>query len=354
MREFCEFRVWEKLAPLVFREDEGEFLGVDHPSLMELAIRKVVVETNSPKFHQVGEVSKRLRKEQGEAFFGGWNFIRKYSPAELDEAELFCLNVYPFEPTGEMCGTEFDVSAKCPHCGAGRRQLSDLILDLRKAPRSRDITSTLAENEWIVSQRLAELMVEAKLTGVELRPVRHQARYRDDAIDHNLVPSGRRLEAKAASLGLEQTTWEYAVWINSSEQQSLLEAAWDEYAEMREAHDKRKKRQMPVWYQLWVTSRIGRTVPPTRFGINPFDEDSEGKYRCPLGHTSGLNLLSEVHVSRDAWDGSDVTLTENLVGHHPADSLIYPEPLLLVSARFWRLLTEHKMKRFTWEVAHLI
>jgi hypothetical protein len=346
MREYCEFRVQEEYAHLVFRNDEGELLGD--------SIRKVVFETSDPKFLKMGEVTRQLRKEQDEALFGGWNFIRKYTPEELAKAELFSLNVYFFEPTGEICGTEFDLSAQCSHCGAGRRQLSDLILDLRKAPKSRDITSTLAENEWIVSQRLAELMVKAKLTGFELRPVRHRARYRQDPFDLSFVPTGRKLQKEAESLGLNPDKWDYAVWINAVPQRALLEVAADEYAEMREARDKRVKNRIPVWYQLWVTARIGRTVPPTRFGINPFDEDSEGQYRCPLGHTSGLNLLSEVHVSRDAWDGSDVTLTENLVGHHPPDSLIYPEALLLVSARFWRLLTEHKMKRFTWEVAHLV
>ncbi|HET6239997.1 MAG TPA: hypothetical protein VFE41_34310 [Acetobacteraceae bacterium] len=61
-------------------------------------------------------------------------------------------------------------------------QVPDLVLDLRKAPKTADIASTIA-GEWIVSQRLAEILLSSGLTGFELRPARHRARYEDDPVD---------------------------------------------------------------------------------------------------------------------------------------------------------------------------
>ena len=40
---------------------------------------------------------------------------------------------------------------------------------------------TIAD-EWIVSQRLAELLTREKMTGFELRPIRHSASLGDDTI----------------------------------------------------------------------------------------------------------------------------------------------------------------------------
>jgi len=58
-------------------------------------------------------------------------------------------------------------------------------------PKGKEIATTIA-NEIIVSQRLAEKMIDAGLTGFELRPVRHKARYEDDPVDLRQVPTGAR------------------------------------------------------------------------------------------------------------------------------------------------------------------
>jgi hypothetical protein len=252
-----------------------------------------------------------------------------------------------------MCGTVYDDSTACPHCGAGRTQVSDLILDLRKAPRNRDLACTIAD-EWIVSQRLAELLVDAEMTGFELRPVRHKERYQDDPIDLTKVPAGRELLRLAEEAGLTPATtnWEFVVWLNRPEQRELADRATEEHAELLELRDRRRPKPVPVWYQLVVTSTPVPTVAPTRFGIDPFDEDPDGLYRCPSGHVSGLNLLSELWVSRVAWDGSDVVRTENMVGTRRG--LLVPISLLPISPRLWRLLRIEKVKGYKVEVAHFV
>lgn len=336
MREFAEFRVLEEFAHLLFRDDEGERLGT--------SVRKVILSTDDPKYPQVGELKRSLRQREGKFFFFGWKFVRKYHRQELDAARLFQLQLSEFEPEGESCGTQFDESTACAHCGAGRRQISDLYLDLRKVPKSRDFTSTIAE-EWIVSERLAYLMTEAKLTGFTLAPVRHKAAYRYDPWNPDKVPMQEKWQRIAEEKGLRPDSWEYLQW--------MLHEMHKEYVAMLERRDlKRPPKELPRWYQLIVTSSAGRTVPPTRFGDGPFDDDPQGENRCPLGHVSGLNLLSEVSVSRSAWDGCDIAITDNLVGCRRG--VLVPRPILLASPKFFRLLLANRIKKFRYEVAYLV
>ncbi len=90
-------------------------------------------------------------------------------------------------------------------------------------------------------------------------------------------------------------------------------------------------------------------------GIHPFDEDVKGQNRCLYAgkkdHVAGLNRLSEVFVARSAWDGSDITCTEQLVGVR--GGVLRPAPLILISPRFRRLLVENNVKGFREEVAYL-
>ena len=114
----------------------------------------------------------------------------------------------------------------------------------------------------------------------------------------------------------------------------------------------RRPRTFPVWYQPVIVSRRVSVAAPTRFGINPFDEDPEGECRCPLGHVKGLSLLSEVSVSRESWDGSDVSCTAEMVGVRRG--LLRPKPLILVSRRFREVLGKVEGKGYDIEVAHLV
>jgi hypothetical protein len=115
---------------------------------------------------------------------------RRYSRNDLAAADAFSLAILGgFEPPGELCGTVYDEASACPRCGAGVIQVSGLRLDLRKAPRNKDIARTIAD-EWIVSQRLAKLMTHAGLSEFALYPVQHVARYEDDPIDLSTLPTG--------------------------------------------------------------------------------------------------------------------------------------------------------------------
>lgn len=343
MREFWEFRVSEEHAHLLFADDEGKRLGT--------SVRKIIIAVDDPRFPEVRRLQAEFRT-RGETFFTGYSQEYRYTKEEIEKAELFDVWITAaFEPTGEECGTVYDESETCEECGAGRRQVSDLVLDLRKVPKSKQFARTIAD-ECIVSQRLAELMVDAKLTGFDLAPVRHKARYQDDLVDFKSVPSGRKLLEQAKSLRLQVDEWEFDVWLNRPEQKELLDKMPAEHAELLAGKARKNWKPPPVWYQLIVTSNPVPIVPPTRTGGGAFDDDPENKYRCPFGHVVGLNIFSEVFVARDCWDGSDIVCTSNLVGHRMG--LLVPSPCLLISPRFRRLLRENKIRGYKTDVAYMV
>lgn len=282
MREIADFRIAEHKARRFLGPEDGTVLGGD--------TRKLVLDTRDSLFSRVGELDRQFRKE-GSAFFLGWGLRRQYTRAELEKAELLHLRVRTtFEPEGGRCGTEYDDTVGCPHCGVGARQLNELRLEASRIPRGKDVARTLAYSEVIFSTRLVETFREHGLTGARFHPV--------------LRKGGK----------------------------GVIEG----------------------WYQLEVCSRPVEVAPPTRFGIDPFDEDEQGLYRCPLGHVPGLNLLSEAWVKRESYDGADLCATRQHVGPRSRNGGVFrPSPVLLVSPRLARLMGQMKAKGFELERAHL-
>ena len=285
MRETVDFRVNEQDAQRYLKPEDGKVIG-------PLGItRKLVLDTNDIRYARVVKLERELRKK-GSSLILGWDIRRKYTKKELEAAELFQLCIRSaFEPDGSQCGTQYDDTMGCPHCGFGAHQLNELRLDPATLPRGKDIAKTIAYSEIIVSARFVEAFRAHRLTGARFLPVLRKA--------------GRGV--------------------------------------------------IDSWYQLEVTSRPIGVAPRTRFGINLFDADEAGEYRCPLGHVLGLNLLSELSVVREDWDGADLCATKQWTGMRSRNGGVFrPHPLLLVSPRLRNLLGELKAKGFELEVAHLI
>jgi hypothetical protein len=273
------------------------------------------------------------------------------------------------EPSGEECGTVYNESESCPYCfyskltliqgrrikqesycGVGGKQISDLILDVRKIPKGKEIARSIA-NEYVVSQRLAELLFDAKMTGFELRPVRHQARFQDDSVNLEEVESGRELLRRAQELGIRKPSWGFDVWMNQNRQNDLVDRAWREHLELSQKKQSRSPAPPVPWYQLVITSKAVSTEPPTKWGITPWNaDDPEGKGHCPRGHYTGWTALSELTLSRGEWDGSDIVNTKEFVGHRAG--LLRPYPYILISHRLWQLFRKERVRGYEVEVAH--
>lgn len=281
MRETIELRVVEEEAYRFFRPDEGVVLGGD--------IRKVILPLDDERVPRIGAFNEERSRKNQRPFFFGWDIHRRYSEKELRAADLFKLWPHAtFEPEGEFFGTEYDEHRACPRCGGGARQVSELVLDLRRVPKSADFARSIA-NEFIISTRLVEAMTARGITGAEFRPVRQAGK-------------------KGAISG--------------------------------------------AWHQLVVVSPPLDITEPTVTGNNPFDLDDEDAYRCPSGHIAGLNLLSELHVARKGYDGSDWACTRQMFGERIG--VLRPHPCLLISPRLRALFVQLKVRRLGIEVSHLL
>lgn len=165
MRETIEFRIPEERAAMFLEPGLGTSLGG--------TVRKVVLPMEDPRVKLIGDLDREFTKK-GRAFFLGWHISRIYTRRELAAAELFQLMIQSiFEPPGEMCGTEYDESAACSHCGAGAFIRGELHLDVRRIPKNKDLAMTIA-GEVVVSTRLVEALREHGITGAEYRLVRHK------------------------------------------------------------------------------------------------------------------------------------------------------------------------------------
>ena len=277
----------------ITEEDAQRYLKPDEGKVFgsTRTVRKLLLDANDIRVARIGKLHRELRK-QGSLLVTCWDVRRKYTKKEMEAAELFQLKVRAtFEPDGSQCGTQYDDTAGCPHCVVGARQLNELRLEPSSLPRGKDIAQTIAYNEVIVSARFVEALQGHGITGARFLPV--------------LRKGGRGV--------------------------------------------------IDSWYQLEVTSRPIGVAPGTRFGITLFDADEAGEYRCPYGHIPGLNILSELSVVREDWDGSDLCATKQCVGYRSRNGGVFrPNPLFLISQKLRRLLGELKAKGFELEVAHLV
>lgn len=162
MREILELRM--------STQDAKQFLppGVDED--IGYGVHRLLLDVNDPLVEKLRAVEAE-RRAQGTTLFTMCVLSRHYTPRELEAAEYLKVEFGPFfRPTGEECGTLYDESTACPHCGSGARQENELHLELRRIPKSRDLSFTLG-GEYVISSRLVEVLCAHRITGYELRPI---------------------------------------------------------------------------------------------------------------------------------------------------------------------------------------
>jgi len=161
MQEILEVRLSTDEAARFIPSGVGEDLG---------GVLRLMLRLDDPLIDELRAQEQQARRQTGLPMITSWVLHRRYTAKELLAAELLSLSVYPrFYPTGEDCGTVYDETKGCMHCGVGASQVGPLRLDLKRIPR-RDITQTLG-GEIVVSSRLAAQMDAAGIRGHELGPI---------------------------------------------------------------------------------------------------------------------------------------------------------------------------------------
>jgi len=306
VREIFEFRIPSLLA--------NKYLKELHYVQVDRSVAIVKTEKNSDLYQKIIDL-QNLFYGKGESFFFGWDIKRKYSREEIQKAEFFYLKIKKtINSCGEDCGTVYNDNQSCKICGAGGIQNSDLILDKRKIPNSSKVNAwkTIA-GEIGISSQLATLLV-----------------------DSGCSPQ---------IFGI-----------------------------IRENNGDRKK--INNWVQLKKTKPLYRISQQTVSGVNPFNltngtkvlsedflnlikplssiQDINQDYACPLGHTIGLNLLSEIYlkISPTASKPGLLSWTEQCLGVRRG--LLRPEHCLIINKELFNILLSNKMTGFSFEIAHCV
>ncbi len=109
-----------------------------------------------------------------------------------------------------------------------------------------------------------------------------------------------------------------------------------------------------TYYQLVAENEIELTQN-TVAGINPFDlsTSNEGEiYKCPKGHTIGLNLISEPYVFDTLnRQSNDILASKQMIGVDRG--LLKPEHIYFCSQDFKKMIDEEKLKGIEFGLVHI-
>lgn len=293
MKETLELRINYDYANLLFKADEGENLGT--------SVKVVELSKDDPRYNQIPIIEKQVKQKYDKAFFFGWEIKRKYSNKELKAATLLHLKIKTaFEPAGEECGTLYDETAACKVCGANRKQISPLTLKHGSVPK-KDIARTIA-GEVVVSEKFAAACKQRGLKGIVLEPIVF------DKGTSNYFQLTATLQIE-----LSQNTIAGIDPFNFSENSEPIEFT------------------VSGGYQV------------------KFDKEI---YKCPKGHTIGLNLLSEPYVLNSQSIGEyDFFASKQKVG--VKRGLLRPEPIYFCSQAFRKMIEEEKLSGLEFEVTNI-
>ncbi|NQT91486.1 MAG: hypothetical protein HQ559_01900 [Lentisphaerae bacterium] len=274
-----------------FRVDEdfaSELFADDEGERLGTMARKVELATDDPRFRRVGELNKEKAAELNRAFFYSWDIRRTYTKAEREAASLLLVEV---ASVFEPAGEErgTEYDESAACPGCGSGAEQTGPLILDvRRIPKRKDFAATIAGEIVVSRRAVELFERDGVSGVNLGPV----------------------------------------------------------------HVNRKGQKSEDWFQLTLRSTEAEIVPPTHVGINPFDDDPEGEYRCSQGDLIGLNLLSEVSISAASRGDDDFVGSRQFIGMRMG--LLRPQHEIFVSPKVWKLIECEKLKGIKIEVTHVI
>jgi hypothetical protein len=291
MNEFVTLR-----ASRILNQDElirflnerfGDSVRVIGKSLPGMETVEVSIKVPSHKFDSVNDFIQS-RRSDGAKEFTKYSLGRVNRKYTKSDLSSAPLLWATIIPHFEPCGEECGTTYETL-CGHCNlgRQVSDLLLDLRPAPQHKDICETISWIEWIVTSKFKKLIEDNNLSGAQFKPI---------------------LELK-----------------------SPLACS-------------------KIWTQIQITGRAGKLASSTVLGRDPFDR-GQVSWRCPQGHSTVTQFLSEIRVCESEWDGSDISVTSDLFGQ--GRNLLRPTPLLLISQRAYRSFEQAGIQGLAYEVVHL-
>lgn len=253
------------------------------------SVFNISISKNDPRIHQIPVIVDKLKLKYNEKFFFGWEIIRKYTSKEFEAAKLFNLKL---TKTFEPAGEDCGtVYDEISACKicGVNRRKIGPLILKRGSIPKKDISRTIA-GELVVSQKFVSLYTEYGLSGLSFEPIVFENGINSDFF--------------------------HPVFLN---------------------------------YLDLSTNRIIS-------GINPFDLSvfSQGEvYKCPEGHTLGLNLISEAFVKKNSLIGKlDFFKSKQKFG--VKRGVLRPNSIYFTSPQFRNIVKKEKLSGFDFEITHII
>lgn len=343
------FPLMTTLYTLTLEFDYAKYFRPEESSVVVGMIR-VVLRDDDERFVMLrGMHWESVRRGEREVIRIVWS-ERVYSEGELAEAEYFrAIPNQRFEPTGEECGTEYDLSEMCAGCGAGRRRVSPLRVGLRTLPKKGGFTTSLS-GEQAVGLELARAFNGAGLRGFRLSPVLQAGERERTVEDFVRFAEGRRILEVASSAGIAPLSSAFYLWLTEEAQAPLFQ----EFCAVEK--ERTNDRMGPRWPKLWFALDIERTALLAEGTVGSGDLlrlEGDGEYVCPNGHTIGWYLTSEAHFQRDSVGDADLFVSDKRLTWHTQGNLLYPEPVIGCSRRFRDVFLATKARGIKFEVARM-
>jgi hypothetical protein len=233
-------------------------------------------------------IQERIKNTPVEGFFHSWRLKRIYTKVELEKASIFRLKIK----------TVFEPTAE--ECNeriydysqtckeCGVGRIQILPLNLRIRGFLGSHFATTVAHELICSKEIADLFIKNKISGARFNPI-----FSFDGSKEN-----------------------------------------------------------ERWVQIDIYGNAGTMNQKTQFGLSPLQLDVIDDYKCSKGHLRGPNILSELYINSDEWDGNDISRTRDFYGVRRG--VLVPSPAIIVSNKLYKLLVQNKITGYQVEVAHLI
>ena len=252
------------------------------------SIRKVLVSTDDPRFERIGMIQHSMHEISNRSFFYGWKINREYDKQDLSSAQLFQLKV---NKVFEPAGEE---------CGTEYNE------------------GTACPFCGIGADQVSPLFLPEKRI-----PKRVDV---SETIAGEIVVS-RRLASILRSIGLADNIKPIFPCLSANS-------------------------HLQDWYQFIPPNNYLSICIPTVIGIDPFNVDPLGQYRCKCNNLLGLNLLSEVWVKRSPTYTDEIGLMSSVQFTGVRRGLLRPERVLFLSPNTRNKLLSENVKGFTSDVAH--
>ena len=234
-----------------------------------------------------------------------WEIVYNYTDEELAEAQMFRVKISKtIELCGEEGGTSYDNKQSCPICGSGRVQKGLLMLSKIPSLGRVAICKTIG-GEVIVSKKFKETVEKYNLQGMMFQPILVNGTIASDVLQ--LIAKDKVCISTKTRFGV------------------------DCFDSLNRPFSEERKTNI-CGHEITMPKEI---------------------YVCPNHDLLGLNILSELYVTKESYSTLSADFARTLQYIGVKRGLLRPEPLYVCKRGFYEMVKSEKIPGLDFEIARI-